>query len=191
MIKIAFGEDFMNCTQVFEWSHHFKDGGRSAESDECPRWQSMRRNSKLTDKVHALFRSDRKLTITEISEKVDFDRFTSCHCDWRSGHETSSNKVCPTTADNQTRGELLVRSHRLASVHRIRCRLFGKHYHWQWNMHLQLWSWQKGPVIGWEISFVPTAKKAHPSSKWVKVLITVFFIKMVFWIMNLLQQVKE
>jgi hypothetical protein len=37
MIKIAFGEDFMNCTQVFEWSHHFKDGGRSAESDECPR----------------------------------------------------------------------------------------------------------------------------------------------------------
>jgi len=44
--------------------------------------------------------------------------------------------------------ELLVHSHRLASMRTVRCRLFRKHYHWPENMNLWLQSWNKGPVIG-------------------------------------------
>jgi len=63
------------------------------------------------------------------------------------------------------RRRLLVHSHWLASMRTVKCRLFRKHYHWWENMNLWLQSWNKGPVISLESSFVPMAKESSLRSK--------------------------
>jgi hypothetical protein len=58
MIKMAFGEDSMSRTQVFEWFCHFKEGRMLVYGNKCPRRPLMCRNSEMIDKMPTLLQSD-------------------------------------------------------------------------------------------------------------------------------------
>jgi hypothetical protein len=70
MIKMAFSEDSMSCTQVFEWCHSFREGRPSVEGDKHPRRPLTSRNSEMIDIVHDLLKSDTRLMIRKMSEEV-------------------------------------------------------------------------------------------------------------------------
>jgi hypothetical protein len=64
LIKVAFGEDSMSHTQVFEWFCHFKEEQTSRAVND------MSRSSEVIDKLHALLKRNRRLMIREMSEEA-------------------------------------------------------------------------------------------------------------------------
>ena len=70
MLKIAFGEEAMCRTQTYEWWKRFKEGRTSVDDD--PR--SGRPSTSKTDDnfaiVREVIRSNRRLTVREVSEEV-------------------------------------------------------------------------------------------------------------------------
>jgi hypothetical protein len=95
MITVAFGEDSMNSTQVFEWFCSFKEGWTSVESNRRSRWLLRSRNSEMIDKGCALLKSGRRLTIIETFEEGRI-WIELCHAIvTRSGHETNGSEVHP------------------------------------------------------------------------------------------------
>ena len=70
MIKIAFREDSMSCTQVFEWCRCFREGNK------YPGWPLTSRNNVMIDIVHDLLKSDGRLVMCKASW-VRFSRSNS------------------------------------------------------------------------------------------------------------------
>jgi hypothetical protein len=100
MNKMAFREDSMGCTQVFEWFRHFKGESTSVESHKTSWTLSVSRNSEMIDKVHALLKNDRRLMIRKMSEEVRILN-DSCHATVKkSVHEIRDGKVHPPHADS-------------------------------------------------------------------------------------------
>jgi hypothetical protein len=76
--EINFVEDSTSRTQVFERFYCFKEGWQLVESNKHPTQLLMRSNSDRADKVCALFKSDRRLLIREMSKEAQI--FISlCH----------------------------------------------------------------------------------------------------------------
>jgi hypothetical protein len=67
MLKQAYGEDCLSCTQCYEWYQRFKTGRMSTEDDPKPGWPSTSMDDDPVEKVHAVIRENRCLTVCEVS----------------------------------------------------------------------------------------------------------------------------
>ena len=77
LLKMAYGNDVMGRTQVYEWFGRFSQGRVSCQSDPRSGRPSTSRNPEMVAKVCTLIRNDRRLTIREIAEECDIS-FGSC-----------------------------------------------------------------------------------------------------------------
>jgi transposase len=77
-LKVAFGDQAMSRTQVFEWFRKFKNGRQSIESDARTGRPATSNNDIITNKVRDLIKQDRRLTVREIAEEVGIS-CGSCH----------------------------------------------------------------------------------------------------------------
>jgi len=126
MIKMAFWEESISHTQVFEWCHCFKEGQTSVEGDKHPGWPLTCTNSEMIDIVRNLLESDRRLMIRESPKKMEFDQFMSCSCDWRCGHEMRGSAVHSVSADSRTEGKLLFKATNIFQCTESDADLIGK-----------------------------------------------------------------
>ena len=70
MLKIAFGEEAMCRTQTYEWWKRFKDGRTSVDDDPRSGRPSTSKTDDNIAKVREVIRSNRRLTVREVSEVV-------------------------------------------------------------------------------------------------------------------------
>lgn len=78
MLQQAYGEDCLSCTQCHEWYQRFKSGRTSIEDDPKPGRPSTSTNDDHVEKVHAVIRENRRLTVREVSKEVGICK-SSCH----------------------------------------------------------------------------------------------------------------
>lgn len=160
---MAFREDSISHTQVFEWCHCFREGRTSVEGDKHPGWPLTSRNSEMIDKVRDLLRSQK------INDQKNVQRswnlISSCHTmvteDLGMRHVAAQFILWVLTAEQKE-------SHLFKAADIFWCTesdadLIGN---WQQNMDLKLWSQNKGPVSRLESAFIPMAKER--SSSWKK-----------------------
>ena len=69
MLQQAYGEDCLSRTQCHEWHQRFKSGRTSIEDDHKYGWPSTSVDDDH-EKVLALIRQNRRLTLREIAEEV-------------------------------------------------------------------------------------------------------------------------
>jgi len=68
LLQLAYGEDAMGRTQVFDWFRRFKEGRTSAESDRRSGRPSTSRNEAMIAKVRTIVLNNRRLTAREIAD---------------------------------------------------------------------------------------------------------------------------
>ena len=69
MLQQAYGEDCLSRTQYHEWYQRFKSGRTSIEDDPKSGWPSTSMDDDHVEKVRALIRQNRRLTVREVAEK--------------------------------------------------------------------------------------------------------------------------
>jgi hypothetical protein len=70
MLKQAYGEDCLSRTQCYEWYQRFKSGKTSIEDDPKTGQPATSTDSDHVEKVRAVIRENRRLTVREVSEEV-------------------------------------------------------------------------------------------------------------------------
>jgi hypothetical protein len=75
-LQQAFGDDAMSKAQAFLWYNMFSEGRALVEDGHRSGRQSVKRTVDNATRVRELFRSDRRLTISMIADKVDMNRET-------------------------------------------------------------------------------------------------------------------
>lgn len=71
MIKTVHGDEAMSRSRVFEWFARFRDGRESTEDDERSGRPRSSRTDENVERVQALVRSDRRMTIEMIAESLN------------------------------------------------------------------------------------------------------------------------
>jgi len=107
----------MGYTQVKEWFWQFIEVWSSVECDECSGMPSMRWNQLMFDRVHSVVLDDRRITITELFDKLGLSFFFgTVHSDGRFAHEMLLSEICPKTADSQAEKDMPCSSQRFAGM---------------------------------------------------------------------------
>jgi len=70
MLQQAYGEDCLSRTQCHEWYQGFKSGRTSIEDDPKSGRPCTSTNDDHVEKVHAVIRQNRRLTVREVTEEV-------------------------------------------------------------------------------------------------------------------------
>jgi len=70
LLNQAHGEDCMSLTQCYEWFKRFKEGRMSVGEDPRPGRPSTSTNDDHVDRVRAVFRGNRCLTVREVADEV-------------------------------------------------------------------------------------------------------------------------
>jgi len=70
LLNQAYGEDCMSRTQCYERLNCFKEGRMSAGEDPRPARPSTSTNNDHVERVRALIRGDRRLTLREVADEV-------------------------------------------------------------------------------------------------------------------------
>ena len=78
MLQQAFGEDCLSRTQCHEWYRRFKSGRTSVEDDPKTGRPSTSMDDDHVEKVLAVIRQNRRLSVREVVEEVDICK-SSCH----------------------------------------------------------------------------------------------------------------
>ena len=78
MLQQAYGGDCLSCTQCHKWYHCFKSGSTSIEDDPKSGRPSTSMDDDHVEKVLAVIRQNRRLTVCEVAEKVGIFK-SSCH----------------------------------------------------------------------------------------------------------------
>jgi len=78
MLQQAYGEDCLSRTQCHEWYQRFKSGRTSIEDDPKSGRPSTSMDDDHVEKVLALIRQNRRLTVREVAEEVGICK-SSCH----------------------------------------------------------------------------------------------------------------
>jgi hypothetical protein len=81
MLKQAFGEDCLSCTQCNEWLQHFKWGRTSTKDDSKTGQPFTSTGDDHVEKVHAVIHENFCLTVREVSEEVGHSK-SWCHTIW-------------------------------------------------------------------------------------------------------------
>jgi len=78
MLQQAYGEDCLSRTQCHEWYQRFKSGITSVEDDPKSGRPSTSMDNDHAEKVLAVIRRNRRLTLREVAEEAGFCR-SPCH----------------------------------------------------------------------------------------------------------------
>jgi len=78
MLQQAYGEDCLSRTQCHEWHQRLKSGRTSTEEDPKSGRPSTSMDDDHVEKVLAMIRQNRRLTVREVAEEVGICR-SSCH----------------------------------------------------------------------------------------------------------------
>jgi len=78
MLQQAYGEDCLSRTQCHEWCQRFKSGRMSVEDDPKSGRPSTSMDDDHVEKVLAVSRQNRRLTVHEVFEEVGICK-SSCH----------------------------------------------------------------------------------------------------------------
>jgi len=78
MLEQAYGEDCLSCMQCHEWYQRFKSGRTSVEDDTKSGRSSTSMDDDHVEKVVAVIRQNRRLSVREVVEEVDICK-SSCH----------------------------------------------------------------------------------------------------------------
>ena len=78
MLQQAYGEDCLSRTQCHEWYQRFKSGRTSVEDDPKSGLPSTSMDDDHVEKVLAVMRQNRRLTVREVAEEVGICKST-CH----------------------------------------------------------------------------------------------------------------
>ena len=78
MLQQAYGEDCLSCTQCHEWYQRFKSGRTSIEDDPKSGRHSTSMDNDHVEKVLAVIRQNRHLTVCEVAEEEEICK-SSCH----------------------------------------------------------------------------------------------------------------
>jgi len=78
MLQQAYGEDCLSRTQCHEWYQRFKSGRTSIKDDSKSGRLSTSMDDDHVEKVLALIRQNRRLTVREVDEEVGICK-RSCH----------------------------------------------------------------------------------------------------------------
>jgi len=70
MLQQAYGEDCLSRTQCHEWYHRFKSGRTSIENDPKFGRPFMSMDDDHVEKVLAVIRQNRRVTVREVAEEV-------------------------------------------------------------------------------------------------------------------------
>ena len=76
LLKTAFGDKCLSCSNVFVWFNRFKNGHKSVEDDPRPGRTSTSKTDENIVKVRDLVRSDRRLKIREMSHELNLSFYT-------------------------------------------------------------------------------------------------------------------
>ena len=77
-LQQAYGEDCLSRTQCHEWYQRFKSGRTSIEDDPKSGRPSKSMDDDNVEKVLAVIRQNRRLTVREVAEEVGLFK-SSCH----------------------------------------------------------------------------------------------------------------
>ena len=72
MLQQAYGKDCLSRTQRHEWYQSFKSGRTSVEDDPKSGWPSTSMDDDHVEKVLAVIRQNRRLTVREVAEEERF-----------------------------------------------------------------------------------------------------------------------
>ena len=78
MLQQAYGEDCLSRTQCHKWYHRFKSGRTPIEDDPKSGRPSTPMDDDHVEKVLAVIRQNRRLTVREFAEEVGIYK-SSCH----------------------------------------------------------------------------------------------------------------
>ena len=78
LLNQAYGEDCMSRTQCYELFKRFKVGRMSVGEDPRPGRPSKSTNDDHVEKVRAMFRENRRLTVREVADEMGIN-IESCH----------------------------------------------------------------------------------------------------------------
>jgi len=78
MLQQAYGEDCLSRTQCHEWYQRFKSVRTSIEDDPKSGRPSTSMDDDHVEKVFAVIRQNRRLTVREIAEEIGMCK-SSCH----------------------------------------------------------------------------------------------------------------
>ena len=73
MLKTAFGDQAMGCSQTFQWFYRFKAGRTSTDDDECS-GRPVSSSSEMIETVRQIIREDHR-TIDEVSMLMGPDQW--------------------------------------------------------------------------------------------------------------------
>ena len=74
----AYSEDYMSRTQCYEWFKRFKEGRMSVGEDPWLGLLSTSTNADHVERVRAVIRGNRRLTVREVDDEVGIS-IGSCH----------------------------------------------------------------------------------------------------------------
>jgi hypothetical protein len=77
MLKQAFGETALRRTKAFEWYSRFKNGRKSIDDGPHTGQQATARTNDTVERINAVIRGNRRLTIREIAYELNLSYGTS------------------------------------------------------------------------------------------------------------------
>ena len=78
LLNQTYGEDCMSRRQCYEWFKRFKEGRMSVSEDPSPGRPSTLTNDDHVERVRAVIRGNRRLTVREVADDVGIS-IESCH----------------------------------------------------------------------------------------------------------------
>jgi len=70
LLNQAYGEECISRTQCYEWFKRFKEGRMSVGEDSRPGQPSTSTNDDHVERVRAVTRGNRRLTVREVADQV-------------------------------------------------------------------------------------------------------------------------
>jgi histone-lysine N-methyltransferase SETMAR len=71
MLQQIFGETALSRSKIFEWYSRFKNGRTSIDDDPHKGRPSTARTNETVDRINAVIRGNRRLTITEMADELN------------------------------------------------------------------------------------------------------------------------
>ena len=79
LLKKAYGDECLSCTQVFEWFKKFKEGREELGDDQHPGHRGTSKTDANIEKVGEIVRQNRLLSIRAVAELINIDKETVQH----------------------------------------------------------------------------------------------------------------
>jgi hypothetical protein len=109
MLKQAYGDDCLSRTQCCEWYQRYKSSKTSTEDDPKTGRPSTSTDYDHVEKVHAVIRENRHLTVRKVCEEVGFSERSCCTIltEKLEMHRVTAKFILPLSTDEQKANRVL------------------------------------------------------------------------------------